>query len=90
MKITVITGSPRKHGNSFAMTDAFIREAETLGHTVRRFKRNKRTQSLQHTAKSPEGADCLPAAPSCCIECHAFLLPMAQHTPLIDIFRLVW
>ena len=29
MKITVITGSPRKHGNSFAMTDAFIREAET-------------------------------------------------------------
>ena len=30
MKITVITGSPRKHGNSFAMTDAFIREAETL------------------------------------------------------------
>ena len=37
MKITVITGSPRKHGNSFAMTDAFIREAETLGHTVRRF-----------------------------------------------------
>ncbi len=38
MKITVITGSPRKHGNSFAMTDAFIREAETLGHTVRRFQ----------------------------------------------------
>lgn len=37
MKITVITGSPRKHGNSFAMTDAFIREAETLGHTVQRF-----------------------------------------------------
>lgn len=37
MKIIVITGSPRKHGNSFAMTDAFIREAETLGHTVRRF-----------------------------------------------------
>ena len=31
MKITVITGSPRKHGNSFAMTDTFIREAETLG-----------------------------------------------------------
>ena len=37
MKITVITGSPRKHGNSFAMTEAFIREAEKLGHTVRRF-----------------------------------------------------
>ena len=37
MKITVITGSPRKKGNSFAMTDAFIREAEQKGHTVRRF-----------------------------------------------------
>ena len=28
MKIVVITGSPRKNGNSFAMTDAFIKEAE--------------------------------------------------------------
>lgn len=28
MKITVITGSPRKQGNSFAMTEAFISEAE--------------------------------------------------------------
>ena len=37
MKIVVITGSPRKHGNSFAMTDAFIKEAEALGHSVRRF-----------------------------------------------------
>lgn len=37
MKITVITGSPRKKGNSFAMTDAFIREAEACGHTVQRF-----------------------------------------------------
>ncbi len=37
MKITVITGSPRKHGNSFAMTDAFIHEAEKCGHTVQRF-----------------------------------------------------
>jgi len=37
MKIVVITGSPRKHGNSFAMTDAFIKEAEKLGHTVQRF-----------------------------------------------------
>ena len=27
-KIVVITGSPRKNGNSFAMTDAFIRAAE--------------------------------------------------------------
>lgn len=36
-KVVVITGSPRKNGNSFAMTDAFIREAEAKGHTVIRF-----------------------------------------------------
>lgn len=27
-KIVVITGSPRKKGNSFAMTEAFIKAAE--------------------------------------------------------------
>lgn len=36
-KIVVITGSPRKNGNSFAMTEAFIKAAETKGHTVTRF-----------------------------------------------------
>ena len=36
-KIVVITGSPRKNGNSFAMTDAFIPAAEAKGHTVTRF-----------------------------------------------------
>ena len=36
-KIVVITGSPRKNGNSFAMTDAFIRAAEIKGHTITRF-----------------------------------------------------
>jgi len=36
-KIVVITGSPRKNGNSFAMTDAFIRAAECKGYTVIRF-----------------------------------------------------
>ena len=36
-KIVVITGSPRKKGNSFAMTDAFIQAAEEKGHTVTRF-----------------------------------------------------
>ena len=36
-KIVVITGSPRKNGNSFAMTDAFIKTAETKGHTITRF-----------------------------------------------------
>ena len=36
-KIVVITGSPRKHGNSFAMTEAFIKAAEAKGHIVTRF-----------------------------------------------------
>ncbi len=36
-KIAVLTGSPRKKGNSFAMTDAFIRAAESRGHSVTRF-----------------------------------------------------
>ena len=35
--IVVITGSPRKNGNSFAMTDAFIQAAQAKGHTVTRF-----------------------------------------------------
>lgn len=36
-KIVVITGSPRKNGNSFAMTEAFISAAEAKGHHVTRF-----------------------------------------------------
>lgn len=36
-KIVVLTGSPRKKGNSFAMTDAFIQAAEAKGHSVKRF-----------------------------------------------------
>ena len=36
-KIVVITGSPRKNGNSFAMTDSFIKAAEAKGHSVTRF-----------------------------------------------------
>ena len=35
-KIVVITGSPRKNGNSFAMTDAFIKTAEAKGWRMRR------------------------------------------------------
>ena len=35
--IVVITGSPRKNGNSFAMTDAFIKAAQAKGHVVTRF-----------------------------------------------------
>lgn len=36
-KIVVITGSPCKNGNSFAMTDAFIQAAEAKGHEITRF-----------------------------------------------------
>lgn len=36
-KIVVITGSPRKEGNSFAMTEAFIKAVEEKGHQVIRF-----------------------------------------------------
>ena len=36
-KIVVLTGSPRKNGNSFAMTTAFVDAAEANGHTVTRF-----------------------------------------------------
>ena len=36
-KIVVITGSHRKKGNSFAMTEAFIQAVEAKGHTVTRF-----------------------------------------------------
>jgi multimeric flavodoxin WrbA len=36
-KIVVITGSPRKNGNSFAMTDAFIKAAERKGHSITRY-----------------------------------------------------
>ena len=41
-KIVVITGSPRKNGNSFAMTDAFIKAAEGKGYSVTRFDAAKR------------------------------------------------
>ena len=36
-KIVVISGSPRRNGNSFAMTDAFIEAVKANGHTVTRF-----------------------------------------------------
>ena len=36
-KIVVLTGSPRRNGNSFAMTAAFIKAAEAKGHSVTRF-----------------------------------------------------
>lgn len=36
-KIVVITGSPRKGGNSFAMTDSFVKAAEAKGYIITRF-----------------------------------------------------
>ena len=36
-KFVVITGSPRKNGTSFAMTDAFIQPAGAKGHSITRF-----------------------------------------------------
>ena len=43
MKITVITGSPRKNGNTFAMVESFIKESEAKGHEVTRFGWDKDT-----------------------------------------------
>lgn len=37
MKIVVITGSPRRKGNSFAITDAFVKAAEAKRNSVTRF-----------------------------------------------------
>ena len=37
MKILVITGSPRKNGNSNILADSFIKGAEEAGHSVVRF-----------------------------------------------------
>ncbi|MBM6774218.1 flavodoxin family protein [Olsenella profusa] len=36
-KVVVITGSPRKGGNSASMVDAFVDAARSLGHEVTRF-----------------------------------------------------
>ncbi len=36
-KVVVITGSPRKNGNSFTMTESFIKAAQEKGHSVTRF-----------------------------------------------------
>ncbi|MBD5295276.1 MAG: flavodoxin family protein [Bacteroides sp.] len=37
MRITVVTGSPHKNGNTLAMVDAFVKAAESKGHEVVRF-----------------------------------------------------
>ena len=42
-KITVITGSPRKGGNSDILADSFIAAAEAKGHTIERFDAGRLT-----------------------------------------------
>ena len=37
MKILVLTGSPRKNGNSATLADSFIRGAKEAGHSIERF-----------------------------------------------------
>ena len=51
-KIVVITGSPRKNGNSFAMTQAFIEAAEAKGHTVTRFDAAMKTIGGCHACET--------------------------------------
>ena len=51
-KIVVITGSPRKNGNSFAMTDAFVKAAEEKGHTVTRFDTSFMKISFCHACET--------------------------------------
>lgn len=41
-KILVLTGSPRVHGNSDQMADAFIEGAESAGHAVMKFEAGKK------------------------------------------------
>lgn len=36
-KVVIVTGSPRRRGNSMAMAEAFIAEAQRCGHNVQRF-----------------------------------------------------
>ena len=51
-KIVVITGSPRKSGNSFAMTEAFIKAAEAKGHTVTRFDASDMDMGFCHACNT--------------------------------------
>lgn len=51
-KIVVITGSPRKNGNSFAMTEAFIQAAEAKGHSVTRFDASSMNVGFCHACNT--------------------------------------
>jgi Multimeric flavodoxin WrbA len=51
-KIVVITGSPRKNGNSIAMTEAFIEAAIANGHTITRFDTADMTLSGCHACET--------------------------------------
>ena len=57
-KVVVITGSPRKNGNSFAMTDAFIKAAEAKGHCSDRLLRGRGYVSAGRCAYSHGAHSC--------------------------------
>ena len=72
-KIVVITGSPRRNGNSNAMAEAFIKAAEAKGHSVKRFDAAnmklggcRACETCFSTGKPVAGKDC--ALIACCEE----------------------
>ena len=51
-RMVVITGSPRKNGNSFSMTDVFIKAAEAKGYMVTRFDAAMKNVSGCHACET--------------------------------------
>lgn len=60
-KIVVITGSPRKNGNSMALTDAFVDAVSAKGHIVNRF------DSAQMNVGGCRACDCCYKTGKACI-----------------------
>lgn len=61
--ILVVTGSPRKHGNSAAMADAFMRGAQEAGHKLERFD-----MAFHHIAGCTACDRCWDDGRACCIK----------------------
>ena len=64
-KIVVITGSPRKNGNSFAMTDSFIQAAEALDN-VHEIKSLEQRKGLVVCEEQAAGPFSFPCCGGCC------------------------
>ncbi len=62
-KIVVITGSSRKNGNSFAMTEAFIQAAEGKGHIITRFDAAMKNVGGCHACEN-----CFKKGKACCFD----------------------